>query len=111
MEFDQYYFVFLRRNLDYVSKGEDEDKAFGARHFQFIHDQEELGNLLVAGPLDGAGGLYFFDCTDKSKDDILSILDHDDSIKYKMFIPEIHLWYIPKGRVIFPEKSPSDVMQ
>ena len=87
------------------------DKAIGIRHFQFIHNQEELGNLLVAGPLDGAGGLYFFDCTDKSKDDILSILDQDDSIKYQMFIPEIHLWYVPKGRVVFKAKNQTDTKE
>jgi len=108
MEFDQYYFVFLRRNPEYISQGEKEDKAIGTRHFQFINEQQELGNLLLAGPLDGAGGLYFFDCTDKSKEDILRLLEQDDSIKYEVFIPEIHLWYVRKGGVVFVNKNPTD---
>lgn len=59
MSFNEYYFVFLRRNGDYHSKGKEEDKKIGERHFKFINKMIEERLMFAAGPLDGAGGLYF----------------------------------------------------
>lgn len=101
MSFNEYYFVFLRRNGDYHSKGKEEDKKIGERHFKFINKMIEERFMIAAGPLDGAGGLYFFDTEGKEKEDILKILQRDDSIKYEMFIPEIHRWHIPKNVLHF----------
>jgi hypothetical protein len=101
MKFNEYYFVLLRRNKEYKSLGDERDNEIGTKHFAFIQQKSDSGELFAAGPLDGAGGIYFFNTEGKTKDDILSLLNEDDSIKYEMFIPEVHKWMIPEGIVIF----------
>ena len=39
MEFDEYYFVFLRRNSDNVKISEEIEQEAGKKHFEFIEEK------------------------------------------------------------------------
>ncbi|MFW9930393.1 MAG: hypothetical protein ACFFD1_13435 [Candidatus Thorarchaeota archaeon] len=101
MELKEYFFVFLRRNNEYKTPSKQRDEEIYSSHFSFINQQIEAKNMLVAGPLDGAGGLYFFDSQGKTKEDIYNLVKNDEAVKSGIFIPEVHKWFVPNHTIIF----------
>ena len=95
MMFIDYYFVFLRRTSEFKQSSQKDlsDKSVG--HFQFQLNQFKKDKLVLAGPLDGAGGIYLFKSNNLSKDQLHLFLEDDPLIKIKMFIPEVHKLSLP----------------
>jgi hypothetical protein len=95
LNFTNYFFVFLRRNSDFKTRSEEEMKKFSYGHFKFQYDQFKENNMVISGPLDGAGGLYLFKDNNQTKEDIKLLLQQDPFVEIELFIPEIHKWAVP----------------
>ena len=95
--------------MEYQSLGEERDNQIGQNHFKFIELKIASRELFAATPLDGAGGLYFFNAEKHTKDSVLNLLEKDESIKVKMFIPEVHKLYVPKNTMTFTYKQLFDI--
>lgn len=111
MEFNEYYFVFLRRNTGFQFTDDQDQKELGRGHFHFQQKQKLDGTLLVAGPLDGAGGIYLFKSDDQTKDSLLELLNEDPYVRIGLFSPEVHKWYVPPFFLSIPETSETTIRE
>ena len=107
MKFNELYFVFLRRNKDFKSEENLDEESNG--HFEFQRRLILENKMIFSGPLDGAGGLYFFDSNKISKVDLEKELSNDPFVKIKMFLPEIHKFFLPKALFQIREKNIAEI--
>jgi hypothetical protein len=103
LNFNEYWFVYLKRNPDYDRSNENRTKELMKLHFAFIDEQIELGNMFVAIPME-SGGLYFFDGK-LEKEFMKNMLAEEGSIKGGVFLSELKKAYIPDHHVFFTLES------
>ena len=105
MMFNQFFFVFLRKNNDFAFTDPSIEKSAYTGHFEFQKMQMLNKKLLFSGPLDGTGGLYFFSTIETSKEDIEKLLQQDPLIKIGLFNAEVHKFFTPAFMMQVLEKE------
>ena len=91
IEFNELLFVFLRKNANFHSNENLERES--RSHFEFQRKLILEKKIIFSGPLDGAGGLYFFDNNLLKNGEVEKLLNEDPLIRIGMFIPEIHNFF------------------
>ena len=96
--FNEFFFVFLRKNNDFTFTDTSAEKSAYAGHFEFQKQQMLNKKLLFSGPLDGT-------TEETSKEDIEKLLQQDPLIKIGLFNAEVHKFFTPAFMMQVLEKE------
>lgn len=102
------FFVFLDSNPDREELAEGTLSAIMEGHLENIDRLYEEGNLLLAGPIDGGGGIFVLNAN--SLVEAQGFLETDPAISSDRFIVGTHEMEIEKGFICNQEK-PYEMVQ
>ena len=93
----QYFFVFLNTNLDREELSEDKVMELQEGHMNNINRLAKEGKLLIAGPVQGGGGIFVLIAP--SLNEANEYLQTDPAIKADRFRLEVYPMNIAEGNL------------
>ena len=93
MEFNEFFFVFLKKKVNFVFQNDEIKQECYKGHFEFQRTMMLAKKLMFSGPLEGTGGLYFFSTMNTTKQEIEKTVLNDPLVKIGLFIPEVHKFF------------------
>ncbi|HNP18321.1 MAG TPA: YciI family protein [Fulvivirga sp.] len=95
MEIVKYYFVELITNPDKPDIPKAEIDSIQAAHMANMGIMAKRGELMLAGPFEGGGGIFILNV--KSMEEAKALTDKDPAISAGRLTAKIRPWYTAKG--------------